>query len=179
MRDVHPRHLLDLLQDVEAATAAIALHRIGRIGDELQLLEHELRDHERSVHETGFTDVRDAAVDDDARVEDLVSLARPGRPEQVHEVLRLEPLALTRTDHDSKVRQRQQDDAVKEDDASVTQVGPVERGADGLGREQTDGSAQQGADHMRDGDVLEAQLEGDDQQPQYDAENGVENGIAE
>ena len=81
-RDVHARHLLDLLQDVEAAAAAIALHRIGRVGDELQLLEHELRDHERAVHETGFTDVRDAAVDDDAGVEDLVSLAGPGRPEQ-------------------------------------------------------------------------------------------------
>ena len=68
---------------------------------------------------------------------------------------------------------------MEEDHAPVTQVGPVERGADGLGRKQTDGAAQQGADHVRDGDVLEAQLECDDQQPQYDAEDRVENGIAE
>ena len=36
-------HLLDALQDVEAAAAAVALERIGRIGDELQFLQHELR----------------------------------------------------------------------------------------------------------------------------------------
>ena len=44
-------HLLDVLQDVEAAAAAIALHRIGRVGDELQLVQHELRNHERAVEE--------------------------------------------------------------------------------------------------------------------------------
>src|SRR6185436_562747 len=41
-------HLLDLLQDVEAAAAAVAFHRIGGIGDELQLLEDELRNHQRA-----------------------------------------------------------------------------------------------------------------------------------
>ena len=38
------RHLLDLLEDVEAAAAAVPLERVGRIGDQLQFLEHELRD---------------------------------------------------------------------------------------------------------------------------------------
>ena len=103
----------------------------------------------------------------------------PADRNRLDEVLRLEPLALARADHQAEVRQRQQDDAVQEDDASVTQVGPVERGADGLGREQTDRAAEQRAEHVRDGDVLEPQLEGDDQQPEDDAENGVENGIAE
>ena len=52
-------HLLDLLQDVEAAAAAIALQRVGRVGDELQLLQHELRDDERAVDEAGLADVGD------------------------------------------------------------------------------------------------------------------------
>ena len=34
--DLDAGHLLDLLQDVEAAAAAVALHRIGRVGDVLQ-----------------------------------------------------------------------------------------------------------------------------------------------
>jgi hypothetical protein len=43
-RDFHARHLLDLLEDVEAAAAAVPLHRVGGIGDQLKLLQHELRD---------------------------------------------------------------------------------------------------------------------------------------
>jgi hypothetical protein len=49
-----PRHLLDALQDVEPAAAAVALQRIGGIGDELQLAQHELRDDQRAVEEAGL-----------------------------------------------------------------------------------------------------------------------------
>ena len=67
--DLDARHLLDAMQDVEPAPAAVALERIGRVGDELQLLEHELRHDQRAVEESGLDDVGDAAVDDHARVE--------------------------------------------------------------------------------------------------------------
>ena len=80
-RDLDARHLLDLLQDVEAAPAAVALERVGRVGDELQLLEHELRDDERAVDEARFADVGDAAVDDHAGVENLVAALRARRRE--------------------------------------------------------------------------------------------------
>ena len=70
------RHLLDLLQDVEAATAAVALHRVGRVGHQLQLLEHELRNDQGAVHEPGVADVGDPAVDDHRGVEDLVVTLR-------------------------------------------------------------------------------------------------------
>ncbi len=68
---------------------------------------------------------------------------------------------------------------MQEDDASVAQVGPIERGADGLRGKQTDGSAQERANHVRNGDVLETQFEGNDQQPENHAEDGVENRIIE
>ena len=71
--DIEAGHLLDALQDVETAAAAVAAQRIGRIGDLLQLLEHELRNDERAVDESGLADVRDAAVDDDAGVENSVA----------------------------------------------------------------------------------------------------------
>ena len=73
--DVQLGHLLDALQDVQAAAAAVALQRIGRIGDQLQFAQHELRDDQTSVQKTGFDDVGDAAVDDDAGIEDLKRLA--------------------------------------------------------------------------------------------------------
>ena len=92
--DVDAGHLLDLLQDVEAAAAAVALQRVGRVGDELQFLQHELRDDQRAVEEAGLADVGDAAVDDDAGVEDLVAPLRAGGAEQADEARRLEPLAL-------------------------------------------------------------------------------------
>ncbi len=38
------RHLLDALQHFEAAAPALALQRIGGIGDELQFVQNELRD---------------------------------------------------------------------------------------------------------------------------------------
>ncbi len=70
------RHLLDALQDVQAAAAAVALHRIGRIGHQLQLAQHELRNHQHAVEETGFGDIGDAAVDDHAGVQNLERFLR-------------------------------------------------------------------------------------------------------
>ena len=102
--DVDARHLLNLLQDVEAAAAAVALHRIGGVGDELQFLQHELRDHQRAVEEARLADVGDAAVDDHARVEDPVALLRPGVAEERHQPGRLEPLPLARAHHDARGR---------------------------------------------------------------------------
>src|SRR5262249_37810052 len=64
--DLEGRCLLQTLQDVEAAAAAVALERIGRVGDELEFAQDKLRDHDDAVEEAGFSDVGNAAVDDDA-----------------------------------------------------------------------------------------------------------------
>ena len=40
----------------------------------MQLAQHELRNHDDAVEEAGLGDVGDAAVDDDAGIEDLVAL---------------------------------------------------------------------------------------------------------
>ena len=69
--DVQLRHLLDSLQHVQPAPAAIALHGIGGIRHHLQLVQHELRDHQRAVDEPGLGDIRDAAVDNDAGIQNL------------------------------------------------------------------------------------------------------------
>src|SRR5262249_12487221 len=64
-------HLLDALQDIQAAAAAVALHRVRRIGDQLQLPQDKLRDHQRAVDKSGFYDIGDPSIDNDAGVEDL------------------------------------------------------------------------------------------------------------
>jgi len=51
--------------------------------------------------------------------------------------------------------------------------------ADGFCGKQAHGSAKQRADHVRDGDVLEAQFEGNDQQPENDAEDGIKKRVTE
>ena len=116
---VHAGHLLDLLQDVEAAAAAIALHRVRRVGDELQFLQHELRNDQRAVHEAGLAEIGDAAVDDDRRVENLVVALGPAARNSVisragssHSPLR-PPMTSPR------YGKHQQDEAVQEGDALV------------------------------------------------------------
>src|SRR5260370_29203480 len=77
--DVH-RHrwlLLWPLQNFEAAPATVAAHAVGRVGDMLQLFEHEARAHRHASDEAGLADVGDAAVDDRAGVhQDAVGLPR-------------------------------------------------------------------------------------------------------
>src|SRR5439155_1500838 len=48
---------------------ALALRAVGRVVEELQLGEDELRDDERSADKTASNDVSDAAVDDDRCIE--------------------------------------------------------------------------------------------------------------
>ncbi len=147
VRDHHfdARHLLDLLQDVEAAAAAVALHRVGRVGHQLQLLEHELRNHQRAVHEAGVAEVRDAAVDDHRGVEDLVVTLRTRGAEQRHQPRRLEPFALAAADDQPEIREDQQDEAVQERDALIAVIDPEQRVADALGQQQADGAAEKRA----------------------------------
>jgi hypothetical protein len=166
---VDARHLLDLLEDVESAPAAVALERITRIGYELQLLEYELRDDQRAVHEAGLADVGDAAVDDDAGIEDPVSALRAAGPEEADEARGVEPFAATAANHHAEVRQCEQDEAVEEDDAAAAKVRPVEGRPDRLRERKPDGAAKQCAEHVRDRRVLQPDLDADDQ----DAEDGT------
>ena len=68
------RHFLNALQDIEPAPAAVALHGIGGIGDQLQLTQDELRNHQDAIEKAGFGDVGDAAIDNHAGVENLEGL---------------------------------------------------------------------------------------------------------
>src|SRR5581483_3729138 len=72
--DLQRRHFLQALQDFQAAAAAVALERVGRIGDQLQLAQDELRNYDDAVEEAGFGDIGDPAIDDDTGVQNFVAL---------------------------------------------------------------------------------------------------------
>ena len=57
------------VENIEPAAAAVALQLVARVGDGLQLGDHELRHDELVVDHARFDDVGDAAVDHDARIE--------------------------------------------------------------------------------------------------------------
>ena len=63
--------LLNLLQNVETAAAAIAFQRIGRVRHLLKFAEDELRNHQNAIKEAGLDDVGNTAVNNDAGIEDF------------------------------------------------------------------------------------------------------------
>ena len=76
----------------------VSLEGIGGIGDRLQLPQHELRHDQRPIQEPRFAHVGDPAVDDRARVQNLV-LARWTRvAKQASQPRRVEPLAAPHTE---------------------------------------------------------------------------------
>src|SRR5579859_178121 len=73
--DIDGADLLHSLQNVEAAPAAIALQRIGGVGNQLQFAQDKLRNYQDAVQEAGLSDVGDAAVNNHAGVKYLESPA--------------------------------------------------------------------------------------------------------
>src|ERR1700739_2319537 len=76
---IQPSHLLQALEHLQAAAAALALKRVRGIGDVLKFVKNEARDSERAVEEMSFANIGDAAVDQSAGVQKLQCLrARSG-----------------------------------------------------------------------------------------------------
>ena len=74
--DLAARPLTDALQDIQATAATCAFECIRRIGDMLQLLQYEDRNQKRPLDEARITDISDAAINDDAGIQQLVLLLR-------------------------------------------------------------------------------------------------------
>ena len=132
------------LQDVEAATAALALRRIGGVGDHLQLAQDEFRNDQHAFEETGFRDIGDAAVDDRAGVNDLgIALARALSGEQPAQRGEVEQVALARAHHQADVGHEQQHGELEQ--AACMAFGQAV--AQDQGKEKGSDDAEQAADH--------------------------------
>ena len=69
------------------AAAALAAQAIGRIGNVLQLVEHEARDEQRAGQEAGAGDIGDAPVDDHAGIQQDGAAFRPSGTGSLHILL--------------------------------------------------------------------------------------------
>ena len=98
-----------MVEDVQSAPAALALQPVRRVGDKLQLLEHELGNDQRALDEARVAEVGDAPVDDDARIQDLVAPAEALLLEEAEEVGGVEPLRFLRPDQEPDVRQEDEE----------------------------------------------------------------------
>src|SRR5713226_1803136 len=98
------RDFLQTLQDVEAAAAPVSFQRVGGVCDQLQFAQHELRSYDDAVEKTGFGDVRDPAVNNDAGIEDLVAfLALPLASKDASQSGQVEQVAVVGADHQADV----------------------------------------------------------------------------
>ena len=70
--------VLSALEGLKTAAPALPLQRVGRIGDQLQFVKHELWHSQHAVEEMGFADVRDAPVDQHAGIEQFQRLRDGG-----------------------------------------------------------------------------------------------------
>ena len=88
----------------------LRLSEIGGVGNQLQLAQNELRDDDDAVEEAGLGDVGDAAVDDDAGVENLVALlALLLAAEDAAQRRQVQQVALVGADDQSDVGHEQHD----------------------------------------------------------------------
>src|SRR5262249_23681055 len=97
-------HLLNALKNVETTPSTIPFQRICRVSDLLQFTQNEVGNDEHSIQETGFADIGNAAVDDDAGIEDLISLSRrPFATENAAHRRQIQHVSLVRSNDESDV----------------------------------------------------------------------------
>ena len=96
---------MQALQNVEPTAAAIALKRIGGVGDQLQLAQHKLRRDDDAVEEAGLGNIGNSAVDDNAGVEDLIAfLTLLLAAEDAAQSCQVQQIALVGPDNQANVR---------------------------------------------------------------------------
>ncbi len=114
-------------------------------------------------HETGLADIGNPTVDDDARVQHPVVLARRRRAEERAETGRFEPVALTRSQHEAKVGKRHQHEHSCKGHPAVGHIRPVEGELGRAGHRQAQDAAYEGRGEMAEGGGLECRLDGHQQ----------------
>jgi hypothetical protein len=96
--DLDVRRVLQAVEHLQPAAAAIATQAIRRVSDVLKFVEHEARHHQLALQETGIADIAYAPVHDNAGIQDtryrgpgapFHHLWRPRRSEKIEEVLLL------------------------------------------------------------------------------------------
>ena len=163
------------MQDVETAASAIPFQRVGGVGDQLQFAQHELRSDDDAVEESGLGDVGDAAVDDDAGVEDLVALLALLLPtENAAQGGQIQQIALVGPDDQSDIGHQEHDQDLQE--ALGVPGGDAVANDEGkqVGAEDAEDAAHGGANQALQTDPAQPPFEQDDAEADERAHQGIQ-----
>src|SRR5262249_49629085 len=152
---------LETLKHVEPPATAIALERVGGVRDLLELPEDVLRHQQRPLQEPGLADVGDPAVNDDARVEDLVARVTRGgaREDDPRDAAQL--LLSAQDEYDAHVGEEEREEAPPTGGPG-TREEHDQRGGHNLGEQDTPEGADGGEEQTRHGQPARRLLERDD-----------------
>src|SRR5581483_3525146 len=158
------RYFLQALQDVQTAAAAIPLERVGGVSHQLQLPQHKLRDHQRAVEKARLGNIGDAAVNDHAGIENLITpFELLFAAEDAAQSRQVEQVSFVGAHDQPDISHQQHDD-------------DLEKAAQGAFREAVtnDQSEQVGADYSQDASDRRANqaFEADAAQPPLEDDNG-------
>src|SRR5487761_2140719 len=172
--NVQLRHLLDALKHVQPAPAPVPFHRIRGVCHQLQLAQHKLRDHERAVHKSGFDDIGDAPVDDDAGVQNLENLlADVVVAEQAPQRRKIQGFALGRADHQATVHHPAEEDQFHErNGGGVPRHRPAEDQGNQKRAQNTQNTACGRAEQTGQAHLFDADLKKNDSQPDGPSHRG-------
>jgi hypothetical protein len=103
------------LQNVQPAAAAIALQRIARIGNQLQLTKNELWSDHNAIQESRLRNIGDSAIDDHAGIQDFVAFLELFlTTEDAAKCGQIQEVALVRADDQPDIRHQQHDHDLEE-----------------------------------------------------------------
>src|SRR5439155_15961556 len=152
-------HFLDALHHVESAASAVALERIGRVGHQLQLAQHELRQHQDAIEKSGFGDIGNAAINDDAGVEDFVNLlALLFAAEDAAQRGEVQQVAFVGADDESHVGHQQHDQQLQKALGAAGGDGIANDQRKKIGAEDAEDAADDRADQPLQADQPQAHL---------------------
>src|SRR5260370_27858073 len=162
LHDLHcdGSHLLDTLHDIEPAPSAVPLQRVGRVGHQLQLAQHKLRQHQHAIQKASFGNIGNAAVNDDAGIEDLVNLlAHLFAAKDASQRRKVEQVALVGPDNQANVGHEQHDQQLQEVLRVAQAKALADHNAEKISPEHAHNAADHGADQPLQAYGAQAHLE--------------------
>src|SRR3989442_186013 len=168
---LHRAHLLHPLQDIESASPAVSLQRIGRVGHELQLAQHELRNDQRAVNEAGLANVHDAAVNDHTCIQDFAAPLRlPLGGEQAAQGRKVQQVALGGSQDQTHVGHQEQERDLDEGKKALVNGRDAEQVAHHQSGQDSQRGTHGGADEPFEAGPFQPHLEEDEGKPQNGAQ---------
>ena len=154
---------LHTLEYVESAAAPLTARGIRGVGDQLQLMQNKLRNHEQAVEKTCLGDVCDAPVDDDGSIENADGCARCFfSGEEMAQRGRIKAIALVSADEQAEISHEQQDEELDGGSGGSGRDGGAQYERDEQGSDDPEDSAEDRTEKSMKSKSANTKLDEDD-----------------